>query len=134
MKRYILDACALISYLNDEDGAAFIEELFVSGKEIFMSVINLYEVCYDAARTSGQNRMVAELLQTVRQLPIVVVWEIDGVLLQAAAKFKVNYRISLADSFVLGLADVMEAVVVSADHHEFEPIKQSGEVEVLWFR
>lgn len=27
MKRYVLDACALIAYLNDEAGAEVIEEL-----------------------------------------------------------------------------------------------------------
>jgi len=134
MKRYVLDACALIAYLNDEDGAAVIEDLFSSNKEIFMSVVNLYEVCYDAARTSDNEHAVVEILETVRQLPIVVVWEINDELLKAAARFKVRYRISLADSFALGLADVLEAVVVSADHHELEPVAQVGEVSVLWFR
>jgi PIN domain nuclease of toxin-antitoxin system len=134
MKRYILDACALIAYLNDEEGATVVEDLFSSNKEIFMSVVNLYEVCYDAARTSDNEHAVVEILETVRQLPIVVLWEVNYELLQAAAKFKVRYRISLADSFALGLADVLDAVVVSADHHELEPVEQAGEVSVLWFR
>jgi len=99
MKRYVLDACALIAYFNDEEGAAVVEKLLSSNKEIFISVINLYEVCYDAARTSGNERSVAEILETVRQLPIVVVWEVNDELLQAAARFKIRYKISLADSF-----------------------------------
>ena len=70
----------------------------------------------------------------MRQLPIVVVWEVSEELIQAAARFKIRYKISLADSFALGLADVMDAVIVSADHHELEPIEQAGEVSVLWFR
>ena len=134
MNRYVLDACSLIAYLNDEEGAAVIEDLFSSNKEIFMSVVNLYEVCYDAARTSGNEHTVVEILETVRQLPIVVVWEINDELLQAAARFKVRYRISLADSFALGLADVLAAVVVSADHHELEPVEQANGVSLLWFR
>jgi len=134
MKRHVLDACALIAYFNDEDGAAVIEGIFSSNKETFMSVINLYEVCYDAARTSGHEHSVVEILETVRQLPIVIVWEINDELLQAAARFKVRYKISLADSFALGLADVLDASVVSADHHEFEPVVKAGEVSVLWFR
>jgi len=134
MKRYILDACALIAYFNDEEGAAVIEELFSSNKEIFMSVVNLYEVCYDAARTSGDADAVAEILETVSQLPIAVVWDIDKELLHAAARFKVRYRISLADSFAIGLADVLDAVVVSADHHELHPIEQASDISILWFR
>jgi predicted nucleic acid-binding protein len=134
MKRHVLDACALIAYFNDEDGATVIEDIFSRHKEIFMSVVNLYEVCYDAARTSGNEQSVLEILETVRQLPVVVVWEINDELLQAASRFKVRYKISLADSFALGLADVLDAVVVSADHHEFEPVEKAGEVSVLWFR
>jgi len=134
MKRHVLDACALIAYFNDEEGATVIEELISSNKEIFMSVVNLYEVCYDAARTSGNENVVVEILETVRQLPIVVVWEFNDELLQAAARFKMRYKISLADSFALGLAGVLDAVVVSADHHEFEPVERAGEISVLWFR
>jgi len=62
------------------------------------------------------------------------VWEVNDELLQAAARFKTRYKISLADSFALGLADVLDAVIVSADHHEFEPVEQAGEVTVMWFR
>lgn len=134
MKRHVIDACALIAYLNDEDGAAVIEDIFSSNNEIFMSVVNLYEVCYDAARTSGREQSVAEILETARQLPIVIVWEINNELLQAAARFKMNYKISLADSFALGLANVLDALIVSADHYGFEPVVKTGEVSVLWFR
>jgi len=63
MKRHVLDACALLAYLNDENGAAAVEDLLASSKEIFMSVVNLYEVCYDALRTSGDEHAVAEVLE-----------------------------------------------------------------------
>jgi hypothetical protein len=29
---------------------------------------------------------------------------------------------------------VLDAVVVSADHHEFEPVVQAGDISILWFR
>ena len=134
MKRYVLDACALIAYFNDEDGADVVEKILSKNDEVFMSVVNLYEVCYDAARTTANDSSVLEILEIVRQLPIVVVWEIDDSLLQAATRFKVRYKISLADSFALGLADVLNAKVVSADHHEFEPVEKAGDISVLWFR
>lgn len=94
----------------------------------------MYEVCYDAARTTANESSVLEILEMVKQLPIVIIWEISNELLQAAARFKVRYKISLADSFALGLADVLDAKVVSADHHEFEPVEKAGEISVLWFR
>ena len=67
MKRHVLDACALIAYFNDENGASVVEDLLASNREIFMSVVNLYEVCYDAARTSGSEHTVTEILETVRR-------------------------------------------------------------------
>jgi PIN domain nuclease of toxin-antitoxin system len=134
MRRFVVDACALIAYLNDEDGADVIESLLSDTKEIFMSVINLYEVCYDAARSTGNEQTTIEILETVRQLPIVVVWEISEELLKSAAKFKVKFKVSLADSFALGLAAILDAAVVSADHHELDAVEQAGDASVLWFR
>lgn len=29
---------------------------------------------------------------------------------------------------------VLDAILVSADHHELEPVERAGEVSVLWFR
>lgn len=36
MKRHVLDACALIAYFNDEDGAEVVEGILSTDKEIFM--------------------------------------------------------------------------------------------------
>jgi predicted nucleic acid-binding protein len=48
--------------------------------------------------------------------------------------FKANYKISVADSFALGLAKVNQAVLVSGDHHEFDIIEKAGELKFHWFR
>lgn len=42
MKRYVLDACALIAYLNDEAGSDVIDALFSGDAELFMSVVQNY--------------------------------------------------------------------------------------------
>jgi predicted nucleic acid-binding protein len=54
--------------------------------------------------------------------------------MQAAGFFKVNYRISLADSIALAMARQLGARLVSTDHHEFDPIEQAGAVQFKWMR
>ena len=46
MKTYVLDACALIAYLNDEEGSENIENILLDNNICFMSIINVFEVCY----------------------------------------------------------------------------------------
>ncbi len=54
---YILDACALLAFLNDEEGAEKIEDLLnksaVSDISVSMSIINLFEVYYGELRDKG---------------------------------------------------------------------------------
>ena len=61
---YILDACALLAFLNDEEGAEKIEDLLnqsaVSDVSVSMSIINLFEVYYSELRDKG-----AEIAQIV---------------------------------------------------------------------
>lgn len=134
MKRYLLDACALIAFLNNEQGAEAVEALLKQSADIYMSAVNLYEVCYDAVRTTGDRQAATDVLRAVRQLPIIIVWELHDELMIAAAWFKTSYRVSLADSIALGMADVLSATLVSSDHHEFEPVVQDKALDVLWFR
>ncbi len=48
---YILDACSLIAYLNDEKGADNVKDLLIkSGNDecsLYIHMINLYEIYYD---------------------------------------------------------------------------------------
>jgi PIN domain nuclease of toxin-antitoxin system len=39
MKTYVLDACALIAYINDEKGAGAVSALFSEKKRVFVSMI-----------------------------------------------------------------------------------------------
>ena len=48
--------------------------------------------------------------------------------------FKINYKISVADSIALGLARTSQATLVSGDHHEFDIIDNAKELNFLWIR
>ena len=47
MTIYVLDACAVLAYINNEIGADKVEQLLMSQQRVFMASINLLEICYD---------------------------------------------------------------------------------------
>jgi len=57
--KYVLDACALIAYINNEQGAEVIENIVIDAIEdninLMMHKLNLFEVYYDAWRSRGHD-------------------------------------------------------------------------------
>jgi len=130
----ILDACALIAYLNAEKGADRVEDLFRSGEQVQMSCINLLEVAYDAVKSSQNPHAAEELLEELSQLPISVTWDIPIPVFLEASRLKAGYRISLADAVAAAFSRKFSYQLATSDHHEFDHLADLGEVDVLWIR
>jgi uncharacterized protein len=130
----VLDACALIAFLNDEPGADLVAAILKEVPSVEMSAVNLLEIAYDAIRTSGDANAGRTILELVRQLPIKIHWYIDGEVFQHAAHLKASFRISLADAFALSLAHTMSAAIATSDHHEFDPLESNGAARFIWIR
>ena len=135
--RYVFDACALIAFLNDEEGANKVEALFeqagIGEVELYAMSVNLYEVYYDALRHTSAEK-AEELLTDLYALPITVIENVDRPLIRLAAHFKTTYRMSVADSFALALTTQLNASLISTDHHEFDDVEKSDEVKFFWLR
>ena len=135
-ERYVFDACALIAYLNDEEGAVIVADLLSRARDkqtqLYAAAVNVYELYYDCLKRDADT--ARQLLDDVYSLPITVVETFDRPVMQAAGDFKVVYRISLADSIALGLAQHLGAQVVSSDHLEFDPIDRDGKARFRWIR
>ncbi|GHV80930.1 hypothetical protein AGMMS49944_27210 [Spirochaetia bacterium] len=77
MDRYCLDACALIAFLNDEDGSDKVDDLLdkaETGKiTLFMSKVQLLEVYYDRIYTAGieaaKERVLSILAEPITIIP-----------------------------------------------------------------
>jgi predicted nucleic acid-binding protein len=54
--------------------------------------------------------------------------------MKEAARFKLAFKMSVADSFALATAKLEDVTLITADHHEFDPIDEAGEIEFLWIR
>lgn len=134
---YVLDACALIAVLRNENGAKRVVDVYrevLSGEaEIAMNVVNLLEVYYDDYRAHGK-KAAAKMLDAVKKLDIKFVTEIDENLLLEAGQLKVDYRISLADSFALAQAKILGGTLITSDHHEFDVVEASEPIKFLWIR
>ncbi len=130
----VFDACALIAFLNDEPGADTVAAALHEVPTVEMAAINLLEIAYDAVRRTGQAAAAREVLETVRQLPISIRWDIDDEVIEIAARFKTRFRISLADSVALAVAAVRDAPLATSDHHEFDPIETAGKARFCWIR
>jgi len=135
--KHVLDACSLIAFFNKEEGSdkvrSVLMEALGGNSIILMHRINLFEVYYDLSRSSGED-MVDSAMAFLGESPVTVIDAITEELMKEAARFKLCYKISVADSFALATASLEKACLVTADHHEFDLIDQAGELTFLWFR
>lgn len=139
MKRpaFVLDACALIALINQESGHEIVLDLLSQAEQgkvsVSMHALNLCEVYYDCLRASG-NKVAEKLLKTLQTMPVLIVTAIDIPLLKQAGEIKATERLSLADAVAVALAITNKAKLVSADHHELEPLERKQLVQICWFR
>ena len=133
MSKCVLDVCSLIAFLNDEKGADIVE--FVLNNEIsFIHPVNLYEVFYDYKKRNNDSKMHKLFYNKIIELPFKIDYNMNYSLLNEASYFKVNYNISLADSFALALSKVHNASLVTSDHHEFDDIDEKEDIVFKWIR
>lgn len=134
MKGYLLDACALIALLNDELGAQRVETIVSGTAPVYMSAINALEVAYDAVRRSQNNEAAAMILRVVEDANVEIIWSLTEAEWIAAAKWKAHGRLSLADAIALAIAETRNIKLVSADHHELDPLEADGLIQIEWLR
>lgn len=134
---FVLDACSLIALLKEESGSGIVlkhlQNATTGQSQIIVHKITLTEVTYDLLR-SGLYINGQEVLETCYKLPLQVVDSLSDEMIIAAAGFKVKHRISFADSFVLALAQLENAAVITSDHHEFDSIEKAGDIRFEWIR
>ncbi|MCL4858936.1 MAG: PIN domain-containing protein [Caldilineaceae bacterium] len=120
---YVLDACALIAFLQREPGAEQVELLLVDApSQCAAHALNLCEVYHDLLRTDGLD-LAGQAINDLVTAGVQVREDMDMPFWQQAGKFKVDPgKLSLADCFALSLAVRMEAVLVTSDRGEFERI------------
>ena len=137
MNRYVLDTCAMIALLQEEQGADKVAAALNAANNgeasIVMHKLNLLEVYYDAYRWRGKEQADLMLFE-VKKRPIKIIAEITDEVFSKAGQLKASYKISLADSIALAQAAAYDGELLTADHHEFDQMDGRENIRFLWIR
>jgi ribonuclease VapC len=129
---FLLDAFALLAYLQDEPAAARVEQVLEqAGKgkcRLFVSIINLGELLYIIERRGGASK-AQEALALIQQLPIEIL-AADEPAVFSAAHIKAAHALSYADAFAVAAATHENACILTGDA-EFKDVEQLVKVEWL---
>jgi predicted nucleic acid-binding protein len=68
------------------------------------------------------------------QMPIIIKDTLTDEVFKEAGRLKSKYKISLADSIAIAETIINKGSLVTADHHEIEPIEAAEKIKVTWFR
>jgi PIN domain nuclease of toxin-antitoxin system len=133
MNRFILDACAVLALLREEQGMDIARNVIESDAETLLHAVTFLEIYYNLTNELGIDS--ADLFfEQITQTKIKIIYEITEDTIKQAGYFKSNYKISLGDSFVLATAKLCNAKIVSSDHHELDVIEKSENMKFLWIR
>ncbi len=128
---YVLDSYALLSFFQGEAGADQVLKILIKAHagecELSMTAVNLGEIWYTVARTVSEE-MADRKVSEIHSMAVEIV-DVDWDLTRKAAILKARGGISYADCFAAGLAQALNAVVVTGDP-EFRCVEDV--VKVLW--
>jgi predicted nucleic acid-binding protein len=134
---YVLDSCALIAFFRKEIGAEIVAKIFERAAEnectVYMHKASIAEVYYDTLRFSGKEE-AENIFKILITLPVDFTNNLNNTFIKKVGYFKVNHKISFADCFVLALASIKKAIVISSDHHEFDEIEKTKILSFRWIR
>ncbi len=131
MALYVLDSFALLTFLQKESGSWRVNDLLEKARKkqatVLFSEISLGEVYYILIRALGLEEAKV-MLAHILALPITISSVTrDSVLM--AAQHKARGAISYADCFVVALAGMLHATVVTGDR-EFTAFEK--DVDIVW--
>ena len=128
--KYVLDSCALIAFIRDEAGADIIEQILQDADStVMMHAVNVCEVYYDCIRAVGAEH-ADRVVDSLSSGNVVIREDMDALFWKFAGSIKAGGRISLADTFAITLAVKEEAILLTSDHHEFDPLVAKGDLPV----
>jgi predicted nucleic acid-binding protein len=131
LKSYVLDASALLCFLQGIGGSDKVAELLDQGQRgnvaVAMSVVNWGEVYYSYHRGMGGEQL-EELRQAIRQFPIDII-DADIRLTELAADIKIHHKLAFSDCFAAALAVDRRATLVTSDR---DFLRVQGRVRIMW--
>ena len=132
MKKYVLDANALLVLLIDRPGAhrmtRLLEQAKRQGLRLFLSAVNWGEVFYSLWRVRGEAE-ARRLILRIEELPVTVI-PVDRERATLAGELKMVHGLGYADSFAASLALELRATLITADP-DFRRVGNKLKIEFL---
>ncbi len=125
----------MIAYLRNEPGARRVTQVLADpNNQCFAHAVNLCEVFYEFYRAGGP-AIAAEALNDLASVGIEENAQIARDFWQKVGALKaILKRVSLADCFLIALANQLQATVLTADHHEFDTLADQAVFVVDFIR
>jgi len=120
----VLDACALIRYLNNEHGSKAVGALLQNPDvECLIHAINACEVFYHYLK-HGTAIDASSAISSIEADGVVIRYDMNRAIWENAAHHKVALpgRPPIADCFCLAFAVSIRAEIVTADHDDFDQV------------
>jgi predicted nucleic acid-binding protein len=133
IKTYVLDASAIVDFVESGRGAATVERIFNEALRqesmVLVSVVNWAEVLCVLWNRRGEDK-ARQTIASLTPLPFRVT-AVDLPQALKAAEIKVLHKISMVDSLAAALTELHGAALVTGDR-DFERLGRR--VQILWLR
>jgi predicted nucleic acid-binding protein len=130
-KTFVLDTSALMTFIEQEDGAERVRDVLLH-QAIIIPWLSLLETVYISQRELGEEEALTRYA-LLKQLNAKIIWEADEALLLNAARIKSTHRLSLADAVIAAIAFQNKATLLHKDP-EYEPLQDIVEMEILPYK
>ncbi len=130
-KSYVLDSSAILTLIENEEGASRVESILQTDK-VFLPCLVLLEVHYITQQERGQGE-ADRRYALLKQLPCEILWQLDEPTLLTASRFKAGHRLSLADAMIAAVAQRQQATLVHKDP-EYEVLGEELGLEALPYK
>lgn len=129
--RFVLDASAILTLIDDEDGAERVEQI-LKKNDVIVSWVALTEVMYISRQEKGEETALKRYA-TIKQMGVKIMWNANEPLLLTAAYLKADHRISFADAIIAATAIHQQAILLHKDP-EYEALREQVEMEALPYK
>lgn len=131
---YVLDACAMIAYLNNEPGADVVEAAMIDpANQCYAHGMNLCEVFYQFHRAGGESAATGAV-SDLHSMNVIERADFDQAFWQDAGRLKAGGGVSLADCFAITLTNRVGGTLLTSDHHEMDKVAAAGVCPITFIR
>lgn len=128
---YLFDTSAILTLLEDEEGAQRVETL-LRREEVLFPFLALLETYYITLQEQTED-LADQRYALLKQLPEAILWGVDEPTLLTAGRLKAAHRLSLADALIAAFAVQQQAILVHKDP-EMEALKDTVKMEILPYK